>query len=395
MKNRTGLIVVLLLLLTKSGFAQQKDELTVQEFYDSFSNITILKEAFIDASPEDRKDGIKVGELGVDSGNKEMILKLAQEMTTSTDTIIDSFLIHHKGKLLFEFYNRRGRIDVIHPQASATKSLTSLALGRAIELGYLTMSDLDKPLTKVLKELDPTKFIAGAEKITLNQALTSTTGIRISDEQREKMEQTPSLFQGQRHVQAMLEHSTPITEASQVFKYGDGVDIAMQVIDAVVPGSAKDFIKNEFFNKMGITDYVWLTDEINGLPASGWRSSITSRDMIKLGVMAINKGKWNGKQLISEAYITKAISRILRRDEVDVFGGGKDVSNQGYGYFWWNGDLSYGNKSYYSASAQGGGGQYIVLIEELDLIIVTTGHNNDGNAFLQIIAEHIIPAFIK
>lgn len=395
MKNRTGLIVVLLLLLTKSGFAQQKDELTVQEFYDSFSNITILKEAFIDASPEDRKDGIKVGELGVDSGNKEMILKLAQEMTTSTDTIIDSFLIHHKGKLLFEFYNRRGRIDVIHPQASATKSLTSLALGRAIELGYLTMSDLDKPLTKVLKELDPTKFIAGAEKITLNQALTSTTGIRISDEQREKMEQTPSLFQGQRHVQAMLEHSTPITEASQVFKYGDGVDIAMQVIDAVVPGSAKDFIKNEFFNKMGITDYVWLTDEINGLPASGWRSSITSRDMIKLGVMAINKGKWNGKQLISEAYITKAISRVLRRDEVDVFGGGKDVSNQGYGYFWWNGDLSYGNKSYYSASAQGGGGQYIVLIEELDLIIVTTGHNNDGNAFLQIIAEHIIPAFLK
>lgn len=72
-----------------------------------------------------------------------------------------------------------------------------------------------------------------------------------------------------------------------------------------------------------------------------------------------------------------------------------DVINTGYGYFWWQADLKVGNKNYYSTSARGGGGQYIIVIEELDLIIVSTGHNNNGNDTLQIVAEHIIPAFIK
>ena len=50
---------------------------------------------------------------------------------------------------------------------------------------------------------------------------------------------------------------------------------------------------------------------------------------------------------------------------VDVYGGGKDVSNQGYGYFRWNAELKVGNKSYYSASAQGGGGQFIIVLKSL------------------------------
>lgn len=57
--------------------------------------------------------------------------------------------------------------------------------------------------------------------------------------------------------------------------------------------------------------------------------------------------------------------------------------------------MKYGGKNYYSASAQGGGGQYIILVEALDLIVVATGHNNDGNGALQIIAEHVLPTFVK
>ncbi|MFP2994790.1 serine hydrolase [Spongiivirga sp. MCCC 1A20706] len=367
----------------------------VKEYVNSFRDISILKEAIVHASPKNRSDGIPVGKLGIDGGDKAMILKLSQEIADSKDSIFDSFLIAHNGRLLFESYFRRGRINMPHPQASATKTYTGLAFARAIQLGYLTMEDLDKPLVSFLKDLDSTKFVDGVEKITLNHALTSRTGIRISKEQKEKIEETPSLLKGQGEVQALLEHSTPITEKSQNFKYGDGVGLIMQVIEAVVPGSAKDFIKNELFNKIGITNYIWLTDELNGLPAAGWRSSISSRDMMKLGILAMNKGKWNGEQLIPEAFITRAISRVVNVGDDDVFGGGKDVSNQGYGYFWWNADLKVGDKSYFSASAQGGGSQYIILIEELNLIVVFTGHNNHGNGALQITAEHILPAFIK
>ena len=307
--------------------------------------------------------------------------------------ISTAFFIAYKGKLLFESYYSLGRINLPHPQASATKAYTSLALGRAIQLGYLTMADLDKPLVSFLNDLDPTKFVAGVEKITLHQALTMRSGIRISKEQREAFDKDPSQLKGQGQVQAFLEYSAPITLESQSFKYGSDALLVMQVIDAVVPGSAKDFIKNELLEKMGITNYGWRT-AVSGLPKSGSGSSMTSRDMVKWGTLATNKGKWNGEQLVPEAFIAKATSRILYTGDDDVYGGGKDVSNQGYGYFWWNADLKVGNKSYFSTSAQGGGGQYIILIEALDLMVVVTAHDND-NTTLQITTERIIPAFTK
>ncbi len=398
MKNKIVLVLLMLVILTNNSFAQQSDtlapEATGAEAILSYSEIPYLDKAYIDTKPADRKDGILVGELGIDGGNKNMIVKLAKEIADHKHGLFDSFLIAHKGKLLFESYYRKGRINLPHYQASATKAYTGLALGRAIQLGYLTMADLDKPLVSFLNDLDPTKFVKGVEKITLNHALTMRSGIRISDEQRKEFKKNPNQLKGQGEVQALLEHSEPITEDSQIFKYGGGPGLVMQVIDAVVPGSAKDFIKNELLDKMGIANYGWRTNGVTGMPEAGWRTNMTSRTMVKWGTLVMNKGKWNGEQLIPEEFIVKATSRLLYTGDDDVYGGGKDVSKQGYGYFWWSADLKVDNKSYYSASAQGGNGQFIILIDELDLLIVVTDDDND-NSTLQITAERILPAFIK
>ena len=399
LKLKSLLAVALLCALSSFTIASAKEnngpapEATAAEATLSFRDMPELKKAFIDATPKDRKDGIVVGELGVDSGNKAMIVKLAQEIADNKHGSYDSLLIAHKGKLIFESYYSRGRINLPHFQASATKAYTGLALGRAIQLGYLTMADLDKPLISFLKDLDPTKFVEGVEKITLHQAMTMRSGIRLSDEQIEEFEKNPSMLKGQRQVQTYLEHSAPITAESQSFKYQFDPILVMQVLDAVVPGTAKDFIKKELLDKIGITNYGWRTD-ISGLPTAPHSSSMTSRDMLKWGTLAVNKGKWDGEQLVSAAFIERTISRILVTGDDDVYGGGKDVSNQGYGYYWWNADLKVGNKSYFSTSAQGGGGQFIILIEELDLLIVVTDHDND-NTTLQITAEKILPAFIQ
>lgn len=368
-------------------------EVTVDDDDLSFWGIPNLEKAVIDTAPADRQDGIVVGELGVDSGDTDMIVMLAQEIADGQHGDYDSLLIAHEGKLVFESYYLGGRINVTHPQVSATKSYTGFALGRAIQLGYLTMADLDKPLVSFLKDLDPTKFVEGVDKITLHQALTMRSGIRVSEEQEEKFQENPSLLIGQGHLQAYLENSAPITQASQSFKYQNDPMLVMQVIEAVVPGTAADFIRTELFSKLGITTYGWQTD-VSGLPIAGVRASITSRAMLKLGTLAMNGGQWEGEQLIPEAFITKAINRIVRTDDDDMFGDGDDVSNAGYGYFWWQADLSVGNKSYFSTSAQGGGGQFIILIDELDLIVVATAHEVEV-ATLQMTAERILPAFMN
>lgn len=147
---------------------------------------------------------------------------------------------------------------------------------------------------------------------------------------------------------------------------------------------------------MGISNYQWQINDQTGLPEAGWRTSMTSRAMVKLGILAMNKGQWKGEQLIPEAFIAKATSRIIDTgDNAVYFGGCRGVSNEGYGYFWWNADLKVGDKSYYCANAQGGGGQFIILIEELDLIVVVTGHNNRHPSSLRMTAERILPAFIE
>ncbi|MEL6483427.1 MAG: serine hydrolase [Bacteroidota bacterium] len=394
MTNKIKLLLGIII-LAYAGNAQQNmgpaPEATKAEAELRFWDVPNLEPAYVSVTPENRKDGIPVGALGVDGGKKEIILEMAKKITDSIFPNYDSFLISHKGKLVFESYYKHGRINLPHPQASATKAFTCLALGRAIQMGYLSMDDLDKPLVHFLKDLDPTKFVEGAEKITLAKALTMRSGVRFTEDQKKEMENNPDQLKGQQQIQTLLSLSAPITEASQSFKYQGDPTFVMQVLDAVVPGSAKDFIKTELLDKLGITNYVWSTAP-NGLPEAGWKVSMTSRDMVKWGTLVMNEGQWNNEQLISKAYLKQGVNRILLTGDDDVFGGGENVSKQGYGYYWWSADLKHNNKKYLSTSAQGGGGQYIVLIEELDLMVVVTAHDND-NRTLQIISEYVLPAF--
>ncbi|MCG7535005.1 serine hydrolase [Pseudoalteromonas sp. OOF1S-7] len=370
----------------------QPVEATAAELKGGYRDVAELEHAFIDAAPKQRGDGVEVGILGADGGNKELLLSLAKEIASKTHGHFDSLLISHKGKLVLESYFSRGRINLPHYQASATKVYTALALGRAIQLGYLSMKDLDKPLVGFLKELDRAKLTPGSEKITLNMALTMRSGVRLSDAHQEALENVSKQLKGQQHAQALLERSAPISTESLTFKYQDDPMLVMHVIDAVVPGSAQAFIKKELLDKLGISQYRWQHAD-NGLPEAGWRVSMTSRDMLKWGTLTQNKGKWQGEQLIPQDYIAKAISPHLYTGDEDMFGGGKDVSKQGYGYYWWNAELKSGDKQFYSASAQGGGGQYIILVEELDLIAVVTASRRE-NSTLQLMAERVLPAFM-
>ncbi|WP_125558577.1 serine hydrolase domain-containing protein [Pseudoalteromonas rubra] len=359
-----------------------------REFWD----ISVLPQAFIDVKPAPRNDDLAVGELGIDGGKKATILALADELAKGQHGNFDSLLIHHKGKLVFESYYLRGRVDLSHPQSSVTKAYTGMLLGRAMQLGYLSMEDLDKPVAGFLNKLDAAKFVDGASHITLHQALTMTTGLRISDATRKSLLERPELVPGQKEIQFLFEHSAPITPESKGFYYDIGPQLIMQVLAAVVPGNIETFIKTELLGQLNITNFAWKTAP-SGLPESIWRSSLTSRDMIKMGILAANKGKWKGKQIINRDFMTRSTSKLITTGDDEIFGDGKDVSNQGYGYYWWSSDLQYKDKEYSSVSAQGGGGIYIILIEELDLIIAITAHHVD-HATQQIVAEQILPAFI-
>ena len=354
----------------------------------SFRDITLLEQAFIDTSPAAGNGNISVGELGVDAGKKAAIVKLAKEIGAGKHGHYDSLLIAHKDKLLFESYYRRGRIDLPHPQASATKAITSLIVGRAIQLGYLRMTDLDKPLVSFLKNIDSAKLVDGAEKVTLHKALTMHGGLSVSRDKWTELQKNPDELQGQGLVQTLLENSGPISTESQTYLYGNYNPIlVMAVIDAVVPGTAKDFIKDEVLDVLGITNYNWQT-HISGLPQAGSRASITSRDMLKWGSVVLNKGKWNGKQFIPSDYLAKATSGLVKPTEDWM------PDSYRYGYFFYQTPIIVGDKKYNATFSWGGGGQRVIVVEELELTIVITGHDGDDQIMAQV-TKTILPAFVK
>lgn len=370
------------------------------EIEKRFMDIPELDSPYIDTSPVDLNDGITVGQFSHAADDKTSddkasdeaaIIKLAKEVAAGNYGKYDSLLIAKGGTLLFESYYNRGRVDLSHPQSSATKSYTSLALGRAIQMGYLSMDDLDKPVISFLNDIDSTKLVEGAETITLHHALTMTTGIDISQEGWDAISTDLDRVKGQGEIQAILEDSAPITKETQVFKYGTGPQFVMQVIEAVVPGSAQAFIRTELFGKLGITNYDWRLAP-SGLPESGWKVSVTARDMLKVGFLVDNDGQWKGEQLVPKAYLERATSRQLLTGDDDIYGGGALVSNQGYGYFFWVTDLALDGKKHHAFSAQGGGGMYILLVKDFDLVVVVTAHERE-DVTQQLIAERILPLF--
>ncbi|MGB5819576.1 MAG: serine hydrolase [Saonia sp.] len=357
--------------------------------YDvSFWEIPHLNNAYVSTTPEDRKDGISVDTLSVNSNDRNAILKLSQEIFDGKHGNYDALLISHKNKLVFESYYKKGRINLPHGQASAVKAYTSLVLGRAIQMGYLSMEDLNKPLISFLKDANPKEFTKGVEKITLHKALTMHGGLNIDSEKWKEIEKDSVRLKGQGLVQTLFEQSGPITSESQTYLYGNfNPMLVMTVIDAVVPGTAEDFIKRELLDKLGITNYKWL-NHISGLPEAGWRANIMSRDMIKLGNLVLNKGKLKGEQLISVEYLAKATSGIVKPTQDWM------PRDYRYGYFWYQTLVQVGHKSYDATFAWGGGGQRVIVIEELDLTIVISGHDGEDKIMTPI-SEIIIPAFVK
>ena len=370
-----------------NGLAPEVTDLNAEDVsYEREQHLPYLEKPFFSLAPHEKKDQLPVGTLGTDGGNKKLVLayarKLAEKSEDPKSGKTDSLLIAYKGKLLFESYFRRGRANYPHYQMSITKSYTAMAVGRAIQLGYLSMEDLNKPVVSFLKKLDRSKLTKGADQITLHEAMHMSSGIRLPQKKIDQLIDRPERLLGQGQVQAYLQFSAPISPYPREYKYqASDPSITMQVLQSVVPGSAEDFIRDELLKPMGIGNYQWQED-LSGLPKSAAGSSLLSRDMIKMGLLVLDGGKWKGKQHLPEAFVKQATSPIVQTSPSNY-----------YGYFWWRQTWKNGDADYPCIQGRGAGGQFIFVLPTLDLVIVATAHNKGMGKMLWEIPGFLIPAF--
>jgi len=209
------------------------------------------------------------------------------------------------------------------------------------------------------------------------------SGIRIDQEKAKGLMKSPAQLKGQGQIEAYLENSAPISQTPREFKYqGSDPSMTMQILETVVPGTAREFIETEVLGKMGITNFGWQAD-ISGLPKSAAGSSMQSRDMIKWGMLVMNQGKWKGEQLIPAAFVERATSRLHTNPQ-----------GTSYGYFWWRHDMKVGDRKIDCISGRGAGGQFILLFPELDLIGVATAHNRGMGDLLKIFPDRVVSSFL-
>lgn len=388
---RAKMLTALLFTISIEGVTKEVElkapRVSPEEKAVSFWDMKPLETAFINPAPETLKDNLTVAKLGIDDGSKTQLLGLANELAENKYGKYDSLLISHKGQLVFESYFNNGRIDLPHFQFSATKGYTSLIVARAMQLGYLSMADLHKPLVNFFDDLDTSELAAGTELVTLHNVLSMNSGLRFSDEDLKDFRENLEKYSGTAQIQAFFEKTQPINKQSQKYMYqAPDPILAMHVINAVVPGTAKEFIEKEFFNKMGITNYKWKLDP-KGIPVAESGVDLTSRDMLKIGHMLAKKGNLNNQEFLSEAYLKAAFSAITKPTESWI------PESFNYGYFWYQSDIVLNNKNYNVNFAWGAGGNRIIIVNDLDLVIAITGHDREDVIFDQI-AKQVLPAFL-
>ena len=119
--------------------------------------------------------------------------------------------------------------------------------------------------------------------------------------------------------------------------------------------------------------------------SSGKRLYMTSRDMAKIGQLILNNGKWNEKQVVSEKWIKESTAPKTKITGID------------YGYLWWNIPFKAKEKMIVSKVATGNGGQYIMVLPELDIVAVFTGgayNSQEDKLPFAIMTDIFLPTFI-
>ena len=145
------------------------------------------------------------------------------------------------------------------------------------------------------------------------------------------------------------------------------------------------------FEPLGIDSSDWALQFKNGVIETAGSLEITPRAMVKIGATFLNKGVWNGKQIISEHWIQKSSTSFSGNNNIKI--PGTDAGKNGYGYSWWIKAISHFDKKIQMFYAGGWGGQYIVVIPELNTVVVFTGGNYLPKVRnFKILEKYIIPA---
>ncbi len=348
----------------------------------------------------DQLEQVPAESVGIDGA---AIAKLTEDIRAGKHSNIHSLLVMRSGKLAVEEYfqgedERRGqplstvRFDAatLHDLRSVSKSVTSALFGIAIASGAI--SDIEAPVLSYFPEYKDLQT-ADRMRIRLRHVLSMSSGLEWDEDSRPYGDpQNSETAMDAASDRARFVLSRPISAPpGERFRYSGGDTLLLAaVIERATKMRLDKYAEKVLFRPLGVERYDWISyPDRTPIAASGLR--LLPRDMAKFGALYLNRGQWQGVQIVPEAWV-KASTTAQTRVSDRPFG------FQNYGYQWWLGSAR--NEAHTPwIMAVGYGGQRIMLIPSLDLVMVLTAgmyrNRAQTDITFEVLLDGVLPAARK
>ena len=344
--------------------------------------------------PPENGDGWRTAEAASAGLSATRLLEMENAIRSDEFKRISSVLIARGGKLVYEKYFDGSEMSALRDTRSATKTVTGMLIGLAIERGLISGTDAAVlpffPDKQPLAHPDPRKA-----QITLEDLLTMSSLLECDDWNPFSRGNEERMYLIEDYVKFTLD--LPIkgfpawAEKPEDSPYGRsfsyctaGVATLGGVLEKAAQMSVADFADKYLFAPLGIREASWQITP-TGLAMTGGGLRLASRDLLKLGQLYLDKGTWNGRRIISENWVDVSTRPQVRIDDETE-----------YGYLWWLKPFPAGDKPYDAFYMTGNGGNKVAVFPALNLAVVITSTNYNTRGMHEqtdrLLAEHILGA---
>ena len=284
-----------------------------------------------------------------------------------------AFIVIQDGTLLYEQYFNGTQRDSIVTSFSVAKSFTSALIGIAIDEGYI--ESVNDPITNYLPELS-TRDVR-FEKITIRDLLRMSSGLEYKENRFPGLNGDDPLttyYPDQRHL--ALENTKIIDFPGEYFLYNKyHPQLLGMIIERATGGSVTEYLQEKIWEAVGMEfSGSWSIDsEESGFEKMETGINARAIDFAKFGQLFLNRGAWNGLQVISQAWISESTNPYIPTDYSTYYPSDwfSDLPGQGYyQYMWWGIAKEHGS---YDFVAAGDKGQFIYVSPDHALVIIRNG----------------------
>lgn len=308
--------------------------------------------------------------------DKQVISELIDSIKTGFYPNRHSLLIYKDDKLVLEEYfsgkdenwgNDLGTVEhndtVLHDMRSVSKSIVSACIGIAISQGKI--KSVDQPIFDFFEDYKQFNN-EGREELTIKHLLTMTSGLKWNEEvPYDNPENSEFQMTNSEDGIGFVLSRELVAKPGTVWKYNGGTtELLAELIQRVSGKNIHEFAKESLFKPIGIEKSEWTISPSTNSPAAASGLRLTSRDMLKFGVLYHNGGKWGDEQIVPKKWVEDSFYSWVKRPE-----------DGGYGYQFWILEFNIGANKLTIPAAIGNGDQRIYFDKTNDLLVVMTAGN--------------------